>query len=191
MRITAGLLKGRRLEGPGPGLDARPTLARARRSLFDFLVHGPPRLELGGLEVIDLFAGSGALGFEALSRGAARVLFVERDPQARRLIRRNASRLALLPQRTPIRARPARLAAKPLCAGLVFADPPYGQNLAAAPLDALAALRLLAPGAYAVIQERKDLRPTLPKNFTFLSAHLQARTRFILLRFAPLLAPPE
>lgn len=122
MRIIAGSLKGRRLEAPKwEGL--RPTSDKLRETLFNIL--GP---RVGGAHVLDGFAGTGAVGVEALSRGAARVTFVERDPRAVRLIDRNVGIADARDRHVIIRAELAaavrRLAAERF--DIVFLDPPYG-----------------------------------------------------------------
>ncbi|MFQ5785270.1 MAG: 16S rRNA (guanine(966)-N(2))-methyltransferase RsmD, partial [Alphaproteobacteria bacterium] len=155
MRIVAGRHRGRRLAAP-PGRAVRPTGARVREALFDMLAHNPwgpggaplPR----GQRVVDAFAGSGALGFEALSRGAARVVFLEIDAEAARGLSRTAHMLdeedavAVL-QRDATRPGPAEAPA-----ALVFLDPPYRSGLAAPALAELARMGWLAPGALAVVE---------------------------------------
>lgn len=123
MRVVAGSLGGRRLKAPG-GEATRPTSDRVREALFAIL--GP----LGGERVLDLFAGSGALGIEALSRGAARVVFVERARPALAVLRQNLAALDLGPDVAEVRAVSARTALRNARAAaetydLVFLDPPY------------------------------------------------------------------
>ncbi|HEY8478741.1 MAG TPA: 16S rRNA (guanine(966)-N(2))-methyltransferase RsmD [Spirillospora sp.] len=122
-RVIAGVARGRRLDVP-PGRDTRPTGDRAREGLFATVLAliGP----LDGLRVADLYAGSGAVGLEALSRGAAHALLVESHPRAMRVIRRNAQALGL-PGAVPCREKVERLVRRPPDApyDLIFADPPY------------------------------------------------------------------
>ena len=132
MRIVGGRLKGRALVTPA-GRATRPTSDRARESIFNILEHAPWAPGLDGRRVMDLFAGSGALGFEALSRGAAFSLFVETDSAARGAIRQNIEALSLFGQTrlhrrdaTDLGAKPAGLA-EPF--DLVFLDPPYHAGL--------------------------------------------------------------
>lgn len=153
MRIVGGDLRGRPLAGPRD--DAiRPTTDRARESLFNVLMHAfPGRLE--GARVLDLFAGTGALGIEALSRGAAHCLFIEESAQGRGLIRQNVESFGLQ-GRTKIFRRDATMLGS---AGtiapftLVFADPPYGKGLGEKALASAAAGGWLVPGALCVVEE--------------------------------------
>jgi 16S rRNA (guanine966-N2)-methyltransferase len=127
MRIIAGRWRGRRIEAP-PGRDTRPTTDRVREAWMSAL-----QTELPGAEVLDLFAGSGALGLEALSRGAARVTFVENAGPALRTLKANIARLGAEQQAEVVRAEALAYAAalEPLAFDLALADPPYGRELAA------------------------------------------------------------
>ena len=148
MRVIAGEFKGRRLEAPTwPGL--RPTSDRLRETLFNVLA---PRV--GGARVVDGFAGTGALGIEALSRGAAHATFVEQDPRAARLIRANLERCGIAAGRYAIiRADFRTLRAPAPEADLVLLDPPYDQSSLD---DTLAAARqLLRPGGLIVLEHAK------------------------------------
>jgi 16S rRNA (guanine966-N2)-methyltransferase len=153
MRIVGGRLKGRALEAP-EGRGTRPTSDRAREALFNVLAHAEWSPGLEGRRVLDLFAGSGALGFEALSRGAAFCLFVETDAAARGAIRQNIEALALFGATRLHRRSATDLGVKP--AGLadpfdlVFLDPPYGQGLGEAALPRLAPGGWIAPDALVV-----------------------------------------
>ena len=153
MRIIAGALKGRRIDAPNwPGL--RPTSDRLRETLFNVLA---PHIE--GARFLDAYAGTGAVGIEALSRGASHVTFVERDPRAARLIEQNLARCGVKDRYAIIRAgfAGADLAA----AGpfhILFLDPPYG---AAHLIQAIElAAPLVTPGALLVIEHaRRDQAP--------------------------------
>lgn len=156
MRVTAGELKGRRLHAP-PGRDTRPTSDRARSSLFDWIGPG-----LEGARVLDLFAGSGALGIEALSRGASSVVFVERARAALRALRRNCRELAV-DERVHIRAGDAAAVLRELARerggfDLVLADPPYRSGLWAALAEGPDLVDILLDGAV-VIAERARSEP--------------------------------
>lgn len=150
MRIIAGSFRGKPLTAP-LGRATRPTAERTREAMFNIVQHAAWGKSLEGLYVLDLFAGSGALGLEAISRGAAFALFVETQPQARAAIRTNIEALGLFGN-TRIHRRDAKdLGARPAGLGkgfdLVFADPPYGQNLLEAALSGLKEGGWLAPNA--------------------------------------------
>jgi 16S rRNA (guanine966-N2)-methyltransferase len=156
MRIIAGTLKGRRL-APVHGR-TRPTAAKVRESVFNIL--GDAVL---GVRVLDLFAGTGALGIEALSRGAAATVFVEDHPGALKVLRRNLEDLGL-GDRTTVWPLPVMVALKKLAGrgesfDLAFLDPPYGGGAADAALKALASLNLCRSGAPVVVEHsrRQDL----------------------------------
>ena len=165
MRIVGGQFKGRALHAP-TGAKTRPTADRARESIFNILEHAPWSAGVRDRRVIDLFAGSGALGFEALSRGAIFALFVETDPAARGAIRDNAEAFALFGNTRIHRRDATDLGAKPAGVGapfdLVFCDPPYGQDLAPRALAGLVAGQWLAPGAQIVLEVAADETPDLP-----------------------------
>ncbi len=163
MRIVGGRLGGRRLAAPGAegggAAHLRPTSDRVREALFNLLAHGayPP---IAGARVLDLFAGTGALGFEALSRGAARAVFVDDLAPARALIRENAERLGLLGEvkiwrRDATRLGPCR--GEPF--GLVFLDPPYRSGLGARALAAAQEGGWIAPGATVAVELSADEAP--------------------------------
>jgi 16S rRNA (guanine966-N2)-methyltransferase len=155
MRVISGRFKGRQLAAP-PGLDTRPTADRARQGLFNMLEHAPWSPGLRDAVVLDLFAGSGALGIEALSRGAATATFVETAPAAIRALKTNLAACRLAPPEAHLIQRDARkLGTPPPGAGpvqLVLADPPYRQGLGEQALAALAPA-WLDPQAVAVIEE--------------------------------------
>jgi 16S rRNA (guanine966-N2)-methyltransferase len=163
MRIIAGAYRGRALVAP-EGPTTRPTSDRARQAVFNVLEHAASAPALSGARVIDLFAGSGALGLEALSRGAGFCLFVETDPAARGAIRDNVEALGAKGElfgRTRIHRRDATdLGARPAGDGapfdLAFLDPPYGRGLGEAALAELARGGWLAPGATVVFERGAD-----------------------------------
>src|SRR5271157_542810 len=137
MRIVGGRLRGRGLAAPGSRA-IRPTSERLRESIFDILEHRYPG-HVEGARVVDLFAGSGALAIEALSRGARFALFVDNSAEARALIRENVEALGLGGVTRVWRADATRLGAAPAGGpfGLAFLDPPYGQNLVGPALASL------------------------------------------------------
>jgi 16S rRNA (guanine966-N2)-methyltransferase len=153
MRVVAGRLKGRVLKAPDSRA-IRPTSERLRETIFDILLHRHPEA-VEGARVVDLFAGSGALAIEALSRGAGFALLVDNGAEARALLRANVEALALGGVTRIWRADATRLGKAP--AGgpfdLAFLDPPYGKGLADLALASLIAGDWLAPGALVVVEE--------------------------------------
>ncbi len=148
MRIIAGMWRGRLLDAP-PGVATRPTADRVREALFSMLISRIGSFE--GLRVADLFAGSGALGFEALSRGAASVTFVERDPQAVTAIRANGARLGAGDRVTILTASALTLPrAEPF--DLVLADPPYEQGSGIAAAAAVTSAGWLVPRGWLSVE---------------------------------------
>jgi 16S rRNA (guanine(966)-N(2))-methyltransferase RsmD len=154
MRVIAGAAKGRRLRAPR-GEAVRPTADRVKEALFSML---QSRFDLAGAALLDLFAGSGALGIEGLSRGAARAVFVEQAHAARRVLAANLAGCGLAPC-SRIVARPVTQAIAELAAGGerfsgVLMDPPYGRGLAAATLAQLAATGLVEPGGWVAVEHQ-------------------------------------
>ena len=164
MRVVGGRLRGRRLVAP-PGQGTRPTTDRVRESLFNILAHGLAHGQadgdapLEGARVLDLFAGSGALGIEAISRGAAFCLFVETGAAARGAIRENTEALDLNGVTRLHRRSATSLGTKPPGMGepftLAFLDPPYGKGLIEPTLDGLSRGGWLATGARLVCEQPK------------------------------------
>ena len=159
MRIVAGTLKGRPIVAP-EGQGTRPTSDRARQAVFNVLEHAAWAEPLEGARVIDLYAGSGALGFEAISRGAGFCLFVEIDDEARGAIRENADAWGLM-GRTRVHRRSATdLGVRPGSAGeafdLAFLDPPYRKGLGEQTLARLVEGNWLTPGATVVFERGSD-----------------------------------
>ncbi len=156
MRIVGGEFRGRPLTTPR-GRAIRPTSDRTREAVFNVIAHGHGD-RLAGARVLDLFAGTGALGLEAVSRGAASCVFVEEAAEGRALIRENVEALGLQGRTKIFRRDATRLGAAGTIApfGLVFADPPYGKGLADVALKAARAGGWLEPGALCVIEEAVD-----------------------------------
>ena len=184
MRIVGGRHRGRRLLAP-PGEAVRPTSDRAREALFDILSHG--RFATSGIPfaeqpVLDAFAGTGALGLEALSRGAAEAFFIESDAAVRAVLRRNIQvlgeeeRSRILPGDA---TRPPRALAE--CA-LVFLDPPYKSGLAAPALAAVAAAGWLAAEALAIVETGARETFAAPSGFTLLDERRYGAARLSFLR---------
>ncbi len=159
MRIVAGQHKGRAITAP-KGRSTRPTSDRAREALFNVLAHADWAPPLEGARVIDLFAGSGALGLEAISRGAAFCLFVETDHGARGAIRANIEAMGLYGVTRLHRRSATDLGDKPAGVGapftLAFLDPPYGKGLVRPALETLVKGHWLTAAALAVVEVSAD-----------------------------------
>lgn len=159
MRIVAGSLKGRSIVAPD-GQGTRPTSDRARQAVFNVLEHAAWAEPLDGMRVMDLYAGSGALGFEAISRGAAFALFVETDDEARGAIRENADAYGVM-GRTRVHRRSATdLGPRPGSDGeafdMAFLDPPYRKGLGEQTLQRLLEGNWLKAGAVVVFERGSD-----------------------------------
>ena len=165
----------------------RPTSDRAREALFNILMHGHLSADgtspLPGARVLDAFAGSGALGLEALSRGADHALFIESDAKACAAIRANAKALGETANTTVI---PGDATKPPPCpsapCGIVFLDPPYGHDLTAPALAALAARRWIGDGAICIVELAIDDGITLPPSFTLLDDRNYGKARLLILK---------
>src|SRR5947209_13899537 len=180
MRVVGGRLGGRTLLGPASRA-IRPTSDRLREALFDILgARYPDRLD--GARVLDLSAGSGALGVEALSRGAAFALFVDNAAEARALLRGNVEALALGGVTRIWRADATKLGRAP--AGprfdLAFLDPPYAQNLAGPALAALVSGDWLAPDALALVEESAKAEIAAPPGLALAQERVYGDTRLAL-----------
>lgn len=167
MRIIGGTFSGRALVAP-KGRDTRPTADRVRESVFNILAH-QGGFSFEGARVIDLFAGSGALGLEAMSRGAAFCLFVETDAAARGAIRDNVEALGLMGATRVHRRGADALGEKPAGVGapfnLAFLDPPYAKDLCGPALAALRKGGWLDPGAVVIVEQGKDETPAIAEGF--------------------------
>ena len=188
MRIVAGSLKGRVIVAP-EGQGTRPTSDRARQAIFNVLEHAAWSEPLGGMRVIDLYAGSGALGFEAISRGAAFGLFVETDDEARGAIRENADAYGLM-GRTRVHRRSAiDLGARPgpiaEAFDLAFLDPPYGKGLGEQTLAKLSDGLWLKPGALVVFERGSDEPEIDTPGYQRLDARDYGAARVLFLRASP------
>jgi 16S rRNA (guanine966-N2)-methyltransferase len=182
MRIVGGRLRGRALAAP-KSRAIRPTADRLREALFNILVHayGDPITEA---RVLDLFAGTGALGLEALSRGAAFALFVDDAAEARALLRENVAALGLAGVARIFRRDATKLGmAHPLAPfSLALLDPPYGRGLAEKALAAASAGGWLTPGALVVVEEEAKAAFTAPAGFDELERRGYDDTVLIVLR---------
>ncbi|MEM1366000.1 MAG: 16S rRNA (guanine(966)-N(2))-methyltransferase RsmD [Pseudomonadota bacterium] len=184
MRIVGGQYRGRSLTAPS-GDDTRPTTDRTRESLFNILSHHPD-VQLQGARVMDLFAGTGALGLEALSRGASAALFVEMGSGARGALRTNIHALGAQGVAKIFRRDATDLGQvgtmKPF--DLLFLDPPYGQGLAQKALASAAVGGWLVDGALAVVEEADEAHFDVPSGFQVLDERRMGITRLRFLRFA-------
>jgi 16S rRNA (guanine966-N2)-methyltransferase len=184
MRIVGGALRGRALSAPRSQA-VRPTTDRLRESVFDILAH---RFDdpVAGAAVIDLFAGTGALGLEALSRGAARALFVDDGAEARALLRANIEALGLGGVTRVFRRDATKLGLVPPgeTFALAFLDPPYGKSLARPALDALIGGAWLASDALVVVEEAANAEIDLPPELKQEDSRRYGDTQFVFARFA-------
>lgn len=180
MRITGGRLRGRRLQAP-PGNAVRPTSDRVRQALFNVLAHaawaGTERLQ--NEVVLDAFCGSGALGLEAVSHGAARAFFMDTHPAALRAARANAAALGVIERCRFLRTDACNPPGANEAAGLVLLDPPYAKtgdvpDRAARALGSLGVAGWFAPGALIVVETVPGWQP--PGGFAVLDARRYGET---------------
>lgn len=165
MRIIAGRYSRKQLVAP-TGLATRPTADRAREALFNILQHQEwGRDVLTGAQVLDVCAGTGALGLEALSRGAASVTFMESEAAALAAIKQNVAALGVQPLCRILRGDAAAPPRAPQACDLLFCDPPYHQGWPEKILPALGAQGWVAPDALLVLETARDEKPTLPPQF--------------------------
>lgn len=185
MRVVAGRFRGRALVAP-EDMSIRPTSDRVRESVFNILAHGIDAFSLAGARVIDLFSGTGALGIEAVSRGAAYCLFVEEAAEARALIRQNVEALGLTGETRIFRRDATDLgpAGNMEPYGLAFLDPPYGKGLGEKALSGLAQGGWLTPGAVCVFEERAGANLIIPSPFEQLDARTWGDTEVRFLRLS-------
>ena len=187
LRIVAGRFRGKVLIAP-EGEATRPTSDRARQAVFNILEHADWSPGLVDLRVIDLFAGSGALGFEALSRDAAYCLFVETDPDARGAIRENADAMGLFGVTRIHRRDCTDLGAKPAGDGepfdLAFLDPPYRKGLGEKALSGLLSGGWLTPGAICVWERAADEPPVAVEGYEILDNRTYGAAQVTFLRRA-------
>jgi 16S rRNA (guanine966-N2)-methyltransferase len=182
MRIVGGTHRGRRLLSP-KGLDIRPTSDRAREALFNILSHG----DYGGLPmdraVLDIFAGTGALGLEALSRGATQVCFIEQNRAAARQIEYTAADMAAADRVQVLTRDATRPGAAPDSFDLVLMDAPYRMGQSEPALSALAATGWLANGCICCIELAKKEHFQAGAGFTELDERTYGAARIVILRW--------
>jgi 16S rRNA (guanine966-N2)-methyltransferase len=179
MRVISGKAKGRRLIAPKGGA-VRPTADRIKESLFNIL-----RRDFSGMKILELFAGTGNVSIEALSRGAASALLVDASERSARIIRENLRRLDFS-NRAELWVMPVHRALRSLARqgqtfDLVFLDPPYDQNLVGRSLELLASHNPLSPGAVVVAEH--SIREPVKSNYASLSLNDQRRYGDTLLSF--------
>src|SRR5690349_3801173 len=184
MRVVGGRLRSRPLAGPKSGA-IRPTADRLRESLFNILIHGYGD-PVSGARVLDLFAGTGALGIEAISRGAAYALFVDDAAEARALLRENVETLGLggvtrIFRRDATKLGPAH-PVEPF--SLAFLDPPYGKGLAEKALACAREGGWLTPDALAIVEEAAEVEFSAPDGFNELERRKYDDSEFVFLRHA-------
>ncbi|KRE18059.1 16S rRNA (guanine(966)-N(2))-methyltransferase RsmD [Bosea sp. Root381] len=184
MRIVGGRFGGRALASPKPGVGSiRPTSDRLRESLFNVLAHAYDD-PLDGARVLDLFAGTGAMAFEALSRGASFALLVDDGAEARGLIRENQTTLGLAGHSRVFRRDATKLGPISGMAPfeVVFCDPPYRRGLGEKSLASARDGGWLAPGALVILEEAADAEITLPDGFEELERRAYGETVVVVLR---------
>lgn len=182
MRVVGGVHKGRRLKGP-KGSKTRPTSDKTREAIFNILANEGSSF-LQGAAALDLFAGSGAMGFEAISRGAARVTFVESDPAALRAIGENAELLGATKQVTRLKVDALKLPRAIEVADLVFVDPPYRRGLVAPALLGAVDKGWIGANTVLVIELAADDQAALPNGFVARLERTYGRTRVVLAKLA-------
>lgn len=182
MRIVGGRFRGRALKGPSSQA-IRPTSDRLRESIFNILAHGYDDV-VENARVIDLFAGTGALGLEAVSRGARFALFVDEGSEARALLRENVEALGLGGVTRIFRRDATKIGDAP--AGekfdLAFLDPPYGKGLAPRALRALVDGRWLSDGALCIVEEAAEQPVELPAGLTQIERRAYGETQIVIAR---------
>ena len=182
MRIVAGKHRGARLVAP-EGLEIRPTSERAREALFSILEGGRFPLTLRGARVLDLFSGTGALGLEALSRGAAQVVFVENGAAALAALRTNIAKLRAAGIAHVREVDATRFTEHtPLPADLILIDPPYGSGLWVEALDTIERGGWIGPDTVIAVEVGKKESVSPPLGMTLLDDRRYGAARLILLR---------
>lgn len=189
MRIVAGRHRGRSLRAP-PGRETRPTSDRAREALFGILAHGEPALR--GCRFLDLFAGTGAVALEALSRGAARAVLIERSRPALAAIRANIAALGEEPRADVLALDATRLGPAPAPFDIAFLDPPYAAGLLEPALLGLVEGGWLASGARVVAEVGAGEHPTPPPPLRLEDERRYGSARLLFMRHeAPVAALPR
>lgn len=184
MRIVGGRHRGRKLLVP-LGNGVRPTSDRAREALFNILSHGDfaaAGSPFADQSVLDAFAGTGALGIEALSRGAARAAFIETDRTALAMLRRNLAALDEADAADVVAGDATRPPRAPFAAAVAFLDPPYRSGLAAPALESLTAMGWLAPRALAIVEIAAKEPFSPPSGFAMIDERRYGAAKLVFLR---------
>ena len=186
MRIVGGIYRGKSLASP-KGNETRPTSDRVRESLFNILSHNFEDLDWNTSRVLDLFAGTGALGLEAVSRGALHSIFVEQDAAARGIIRENIEQLNLTGQCRIFRRDATRLGESGTAGtfNLVFADPPYGKGLGEKAMTETIKGGWLAPNALFVLEESKRSELQMVEGFELCDQREYGDTAIYIFEYHP------
>lgn len=179
MRIISGTLKGRRLHTP-EGQTTRPTSDRLRETIFNILAHRWPG-KLAGARVADIFAGSGAMGIEALSRGAVLAVFVEKHSAGRALVSRNLEALGIVEQAQVIEGDARQLPPIDAPFDLIFMDPPYRRGLGEAALAALPKAGWLKHETLVVLESAADEQLEIPAEYEAVDRRQQGASQVIFL----------
>lgn len=182
MRVIGGKLKGRVLEGPASHA-IRPTSDRLRETIFNILAHGYGD-PIEGARVLDLFAGTGAMAIEALSRGGRHALLVDKSAEARTVIGDNLRALGLSSSAQVLCRDVTRLGSAPpeIAYNLAFLDPPYGKGLVGPTLEVLSKGHWLAKEALVVVEEATRAEVRIPDRFSLIEMRTYAETQVVFLR---------
>jgi len=183
MKIVSGRFRGAHLASPKSNA-VRPTSDKVRQAVFNVLAHGLDGFELEGVRALDLFAGTGAMGLEALSRGARYCLFIEQNAEIRATLRRNVEGLGLTGLTKIWRRDATKLgpAGKLGAFGLVFLDPPYAKGLGQLALAAAAQGGWIETGGIAVLEEAAAAEIDIPQGYELLDERRYGDTQVVFLR---------
>ena len=179
MRIIAGKYRGRKLESPSD-MDVRPTTDKMRERIFSMLQHARYPA-LNGAQVMDIFAGTGALGLEALSRGATHVTFVEKSPKSIALLNKNIAAMKVEQDTTLIKSRATSLQTASTPCDIIFMDPPYGRDLLAPSIACLLEGAWLADGGVIIAEMKSDEDFEVPVGLTLIDERKQGIQRVVFL----------
>lgn len=180
-RIIAGRYKGSRLSAPS-GSAVRPTTDRMRERLFSVLMHGPYP-DINNARVADLFAGTGAIGLEALSRGASTITFVEKSPASVACIKENIAALDAENETRVLRISALDLPTISAPFDIIFMDPPYHKGLVEPTLESLLSREWIATDGVVICELGSDETPTIPRGLTLENERLQGKQKTLFLTY--------